>query len=167
MTCDQVWRTDITYLETAEGWLYLAVVIDAHSRRIMGCAFSASLATDFAIVALQMAILRRGGKCASGLILHSDRGVQYASERFRAQLAAHDILASMSRRGNCYGNAQNESFFSTLKIELVYPKKENEKESQAGVNEVRAGRWKRQRPRFALTLRVSPQITVQVPPTRR
>ncbi|WP_277508934.1 integrase core domain-containing protein, partial [Ereboglobus sp. PH5-5] len=65
-------------------------------------------------------ILRRGGKCAPGLILHSDRGVQYASERFRAQLAAHGILASMSRRGNCYDNAQNESFFSTLKIELVY-----------------------------------------------
>lgn len=120
VACDQVWRTDITYLETAEGWLYLAVVIDAHSRRVLGYAFSASLATDFVLAALQMAILRRGGKCAPGLILHSDRGVQYTSERFRAQLAAHGILASMSRRGNCYDNAQNESFFSTLKIELVY-----------------------------------------------
>lgn len=118
--CDQVWQTDITYLPTAAGWLYLAVVIDAYSKRVIGWAFSASLATDFVITALLMAVQRRGGRCAPGLLLHSDRGVQYASERFRAQLAAHGITASMSRRGNCYDNARAESFFSTLKIEHTY-----------------------------------------------
>jgi len=117
---DQVWRTDITYVPTAEGWLYLAVIIDAHSRRVIAEAFSEKLGTDFVMEALRMAIARRGGACAPGLILHSDRGVQYASERFRAQLQAHRISASMSRRGNCYDNAQAESFFSTLKTELVY-----------------------------------------------
>ena len=118
--CDQVWQTDITYLPTRAGWLYLAVVIDAHSKRVLGWAFSPSLETGFVIVALLMAIRRRGGRCAPGLLLHSDRGDQYASERFRAQLAAHRITASMSRRGNCYDNARAEAFFSTLKIELVY-----------------------------------------------
>jgi putative transposase len=118
--CNQVWQADITYLPTVAGWLYLAVVIDAYSKRVIGWAFSASLATDFVITALLMAVQRRGGRCAPGLLLHSDRGVQYASERFRAQLAAHGIIASMSRRGNCYDNARAESFFSTLKIEHTY-----------------------------------------------
>jgi putative transposase len=118
--CDQVWQTDITYLPTRAGWLYLAVVIDAHSKRVLGWAFSPSLDTGIVILALLMAIRNRGGRCAPGLLLHSDRGVQYASERFRAQLAAHRITASMSRRGNCYDNARAEAFFSTLKIELVY-----------------------------------------------
>jgi len=118
--CDQVWQTDITYLPTGAGWLYLAVVIDAYSKRVIGWAFSASLGTDFVITALLMAVQRRGGRCARGLLLHSDRGVQFASERFRAQLAAHDITASMSRRGNCYDNARAEAFFSTLKLEHTY-----------------------------------------------
>jgi putative transposase len=118
--CDQVWQTDITYLSTGTGWLYLAVVIDAHSKRVLGWAFSPSLETDFVILALLMAIRHRGGRCAPGLLLHSDRGVQYASERFRAQLATHKITASMSRRGNCYDNSLAEAFFSTLKIELIY-----------------------------------------------
>jgi transposase InsO family protein len=115
-----VWQTDITYLPTRAGWLYLAVVIDAHSKRVLGWAFSPSLETGFVIVALLMAIRRRGGRCAPGLLLHSDRGVQYDSERFRAQLAAHRITASMSRRGNCYDNSRAEAFSSTLNIELVY-----------------------------------------------
>ena len=118
--CNQVWQTDITYLPTGAGWLYLAVVIDAYSKRVIGWAFSASLTTDFVIAALLMAIACRGGRCAPDLLLHSDRGAQYASERFRAQLAAHGIIASMSRRGNCYDNARAESFFSTLKIEHTY-----------------------------------------------
>ena len=87
---------------------------------MLGWAFSASLATDLVITALLMAVQCRGGRCAHGLLLHSDRGVQYASERFRAQLAAHGITASMSRRGNCHDNARAESFFSTLKIEYTY-----------------------------------------------
>lgn len=118
--CDQAWQTDITYIPASEGWLYLAVVLDAHSRRILGHAFSETLETDLVIKALLMAVALRGGKLAPGLLLHSDRGVQYSSERFRAQLAAHGILPSMSRRGNCCDNAKAESFFSTLKLELVY-----------------------------------------------
>jgi transposase InsO family protein len=118
--CDQVWQADVTYLHTAVGWLYLAVVIDAYSKRVLGWAFSASLESDFVIAALRMAICRRGGRCAPGLLFHSDRGVQYADKLFRSQLKAHRITASMSRRGNCYDNARAESFFSTLKMELVY-----------------------------------------------
>ena len=96
------------------------MVIDAYSKRVIGWAFSASLATDFVVRALQMAVQLRGGRCARGVLLHSDRGVQFASERFRAQFAAHGITASMSRRGNCYDNARAEAFFSTLKIEPTY-----------------------------------------------
>jgi putative transposase len=118
--CDQVWQADITYLPTRAGWLYLAVVIDAYSKRVLGWAFASSLETSFVLAALLMAIQRRGGRCAPGLLLHSDRGVQYASERFRSQLAASGITASMSRRGNCYDNARAESFFSTLKLEHTY-----------------------------------------------
>lgn len=118
--CDQVWHADITYLPTRVGWLYLAVVIDAHSKRLLGWSFSAQLESSFVLAALLMAIANRGGRCAPGLILHSDRGVQYASERFRAQLAQAGITASMSRRGNCYDNARAESFFATLKTEHTY-----------------------------------------------
>ena len=118
--CDQVWQADITYLPTRAGWLYLAVVIDACRKRVLGWAFSSSLETSFVRAALLMAIQRRGGRCAPGLLFHSDRGVQYASERFRRQLVASGITASMSRRGNCYDNARAESFFSTLKLEHTY-----------------------------------------------
>ena len=118
--CDQAWQADITYVPTDEGWLYLAVVLDASSKRLLGWAFSASLETEFVLTALLMAIQRRGGRCAKGLLFHSDRGVQYASARFRAQLTTHGLTASMSRRGNCYDNARAEAFFSTLKIKLVY-----------------------------------------------
>lgn len=118
--CDQVWRADITYLPTACGWLYLAVVLDAYSKRVLGWAFSASLESTLVLAALRMAITRRGGRCAPGLVLHSDRGVQYASARFRALLAHAGITASMSRRGNCYDNAAAESFFATLKLEHTY-----------------------------------------------
>ena len=118
--CDQAWQADITYVPTAEGWLYLAVVLDAYSKRILGWAFSSSLDSEFVVTALLMAITRRGGRCPTGLLFHSDRGVQYTSARFRAQLAAHNLTASMSRRGNCYDNARAEAFFSTLKLELVY-----------------------------------------------
>lgn len=118
--CDQIWHTDITYVPTQDGWLYVAVILDAFSRRILGWAFSATLESSFAVAALQMAIARRGGHCPEGLIVHSDRGVQYSSELFRRQLAAHALRASMSRRGNCYDNAKAEAFFSTLKMELVY-----------------------------------------------
>ena len=117
---NQVWQTDITYVRTDEGWLYLAMIMDAFSNRIIGWAFSTDLGTQFVVDALLMAVNHRGGRAARQVVLHSDRGVQYSSARFRSQLAEHEILASMSRRVNCYDNTKAEAFFSTLKIELVY-----------------------------------------------
>lgn len=116
---NQVWQTDITYVDTDEGWLYLAIVMDACSNRILGWAFSPTLETEFVVTALLMAVHRRG-RCPKGIVLHSDRGVQYASERFRAQLDHLAFLPSMSRRGNCYDNAKAEAFFSTLKTEFIH-----------------------------------------------
>ncbi len=118
--CDQVWQTDITYLDPREHWRYLAVVIDSYSKRGLGWACLDSRETGLVIAALRMASGRRGGRWPAGLLLHSDRGGQYSSARFREELCAHGITASMSRRGNCSDNALAESFFSTRKIELVY-----------------------------------------------
>jgi putative transposase len=114
---DQAWAGDITYLATAEGWLYLAIIIDLCSRRIVGWATSDSLERSICVEALQEALQTR--RPASGLIHHSDRGTQYASCEYRDLLKQHGIVCSMSRRANCWDNAVAESFFSTLKIELV------------------------------------------------
>lgn len=114
---DKAWAGDITYLATAEGWLYLAVLLDLCSRAVVGWAMSAELDTGVALAALRMALERR--QPAPGLVHHSDRGVQYASDAYRAVLEKHGLVASMSRSGNCWDNAPAESFFSTLKTELV------------------------------------------------
>lgn len=113
------WCADLTYLDTAEGWLYLAVILDLYSRRVVGWALRPSLHTDLATAALHMALGRRAAP--RGLIHHSDRGVQYASTTYQAVLAAHHVRPSMSRRGNCWDNAVVESFFSSLKQELATP----------------------------------------------
>ena len=115
---NQVWVTDITYVETEEGWLYLAGVLDLYSRRLVGWAMSSSLATALPLAALHMALTHR--QPPPGLVHHSDRGVQYASAEYRRVLHQHRLVASMSRRGNCYDNATMESFWSTLKHELIY-----------------------------------------------
>ena len=115
---DQVWLTDITYVWTQEGWLFLACLLDLYSRKVVGWAMGESLATTLPLLALRMALTRR--RPAKGLLHHSDRGVQFASGDYRQQLARHGLLASMSRKGNCYDNADMESFWSTLKQELVY-----------------------------------------------
>lgn len=115
---DQTWLTDITYVPTAEGWLYLAVVLDLYSRRIVGWAMSDSLHRQLVIEALQMALTTR--QPAPGLLHHSDRGSQYASDDYQALLTKAEIIGSMSRKGNCYDNAPLESFFGTLKTELVF-----------------------------------------------
>ncbi len=112
------WATDITYVYTGEGWLYLAVVMDLYSRRIVGWSTADHLKTGLCLDALQMALDHRMG--VEGLIHHSDRGVQYASARYRDVLAAQGIECSMSRRANCWDNAVAESFFGTLKNELIY-----------------------------------------------
>ncbi len=113
-----VWVSDITYIPTDEGWLYLASTMDLFSRIIAGWSMSSSLETTVVIDALQMAIDRRSPQ--AGLIHHSDRGVQYASDKYRKMLDAHGMECSMSRTGNCYDNAAKESFFHTLKTELVH-----------------------------------------------
>jgi transposase InsO family protein len=114
---NRVWVADITYIRTFEGWLYLAIVMDLFSRKIVGWSMSKTITTDLAINALKMAIHRR--RPPKGLMHHSDRGVQYASHTYQNVLKDHQIVCSMSRKGNCWDNAPAESFFSTLKTEGV------------------------------------------------
>jgi len=116
-TANQVWVSDMTYIATDEGWLYLAVTMDLFSRKIVGWSMAPTMHAKIVIDALTMAIEQR--RPDEGLIHHSDRGTQYASEAFRNALADHGVVASMSRKGNCYDNAAIESFFHTLKTELV------------------------------------------------
>jgi putative transposase len=115
---DAVWTADITYVPTAEGWLYLAVVLDLFSRRVVGWATADHLRSELTCDALRMALEHRRPR--GELLHHSDRGVQYASEAYRDLLAAHGIEPSMSRTGNCWDNAVTESFFSTAKRELTH-----------------------------------------------
>lgn len=115
---DAVWVADITYVDTAEGWLYVAGVLDRHTRRCVGWAMEDTLATSLPLAALDMALQHRQPK--TGLVHHSDRGVQYASATYRQRLAAAGVQPSMSRKGNCYDNAAMESFWSSLKRELVH-----------------------------------------------
>jgi len=114
---NRVWCGDITYVRTAEGWLYLAVLLDLGSRMVVGWSMGESLAAELCVAALRMALARR--QPSPGLLHHTDRGVQYAAAEYRDLLAAHQITASMSRRGNCYDNAVAESFFATLRWELL------------------------------------------------
>lgn len=114
---NQKWACDLTYVFTEEGWLYLSVVIDLFSRRVVGWSMSDELKAPGVAEALAMAIARR--RPDAGLLHHSDRGVQYACGDYRELLSAQGITASMSRTGNCYDNAVAESFFGTLKTELV------------------------------------------------
>jgi putative transposase len=115
---NQLWVADITYIRLLLEFVYLAVILDAFSRRVIGWALGRTLEAKLALAALQMAIGR--GRVAPGLVHHSDRGVQYASKDYVDLLTEHDILISMSRRGNPYDNAQAESFIKTLKYEEVY-----------------------------------------------
>lgn len=115
---DQVWTADISYVATAEGWLYLAIVLDLYTRQIVGWAMRERMTKELVIDALRMAWLRR--RPPPGLIHHSDRGSQYCSHDFQRQLAEYGMLASMSRKGNCWDNATSESFFNSLKNERVH-----------------------------------------------
>jgi putative transposase len=112
------WAADVTYLPTWAGWLYLAVVLDVASRRVIGWAMGPSLAQDLPLAALAMA--RQSRRAAPGTLHHSDRGRQYSSAGYRAALTAAGLTASMSRRGDCWDNAVVESFFATLKTELIH-----------------------------------------------
>ena len=116
---DAVWVGDITYIRTWTGWLYLATVIDAHSRKVIGWALDVHMRADLVIDALRMAIVLRGHDVA-GVIFHSDRGVQYTSQALRDFVGEHGVLLSVGRTGVCWDNAMAESFFATLKKELIY-----------------------------------------------
>ena len=113
---NRVWVSDITYVSTAQGWLYLCVVIDLYSRKVIGWAMSCRMKATLVVQALIMALMRRGWP--REVIFHSDRGCQYASEAVRGRLTQYGLTQSMSRKGDCWDNAPSESFFSTLKTEL-------------------------------------------------
>lgn len=115
---NQVWLSDITYISTKEGWLYLATIMDLHSRKIIGWQMSHRMTQDLVTDALNMALKHR--RPASGLIHHSDRGSQYASHAYRQKLNNNGIICSMSRKGNCWDNSPMESFFHSLKTEYIY-----------------------------------------------
>jgi putative transposase len=117
---NEVWAGDITYVPTDEGWLYLTIQLDVFTRKVVGYAMTDHLRTEAVLEALRAALLTQGLADASGLITHSDRGCQYASLAYRSKLGELGITASMSRRGNCYDNAYAESFFHSLKVELVH-----------------------------------------------
>jgi transposase InsO family protein len=112
------WTADITYIPTQEGWLYLAVVEDLFTRKIVGWSMADHMESRLVVDALEMAVQRE--LPGEGLVAHSDRGVQYASDHYQELLSKHDITCSMSRKGNCWDNAPMESFFATLKKELVH-----------------------------------------------
>lgn len=117
---DTVWVTDITYIRTHEGWLYLAAVIDLYSRKVVGWSMNSRMQTSLALNALLMAVWRR--KPTEKVIIHSDQGSQFTSHEWREFLTHHNLEASMSRRGNCYDNAVAESFFHLLKTERIRKK---------------------------------------------
>ena len=116
---NRVWTADITAIPTAEGWLYLAVLLDLYARRIVGWAVHPTLEAGLVCAAWQMAITMR--PVPRGLVHHSDRGSQYTSRRYQTLLRQHGVRCSMSRRGNCFDNAPTESFFGTLKTEIAVP----------------------------------------------
>jgi transposase InsO family protein len=128
---NRVWAGDITYLPTREGWLYLAVVLDLVSRRVIGWSMKTTLDRSLAIDAITAAIRNR--RSTSKVLFHSDRGSQYASEDFRALLKEHGIRASMSRKAECWDNAVVESFFGTMKMELGDPIWESRAAARAAV----------------------------------
>lgn len=115
---NKVWSADITFIPTLEGWLYLAVVIDLFSRKVVGWSMDKQMTRHLVMNALAMAYWQR--KPSAGLVHHSDRGVQYASHDFQDQLKSYGMVCSMSAKGNCYDNSPTESYFHTLKVELIH-----------------------------------------------
>jgi len=136
---NRLWVSDITYVNTDEGWLYLSVFIDAGSRRVIGWSCKDRMGTELVLEPLQKALHDRG--FPTDVIVHSDRGVQYASYRYRDYLAAHGLRCSMSRRGNCYDNAVAESFFASLKKELIYRRRWSTKREAAIAIDSWIGNW--------------------------
>jgi transposase InsO family protein len=141
---DRAYVGDITYLSTAQGWLYLAVVIDLFSRAVVGWAMAEHMRTPLVNHALMMAIQRR--RPPPGLVMHTDQGSQYGADSYLAILARHSIQPSMSRKGDCWDNAVIESFFHSLKTELIYPERfENRAQAQQTIFEYIEVFYNRQR----------------------
>lgn len=135
---DQAWTADITYIRTERGWLYLAAVLDLYSRKIVGWAMAPNMSADLVCAALRMAITLRQPK--PGLIVHTDRGSQYASQAHRDLLAHHHFIASMSRKGDCWDNAVMERFFLNLKMERVWQRRyANHAEASADITQYIVG----------------------------
>jgi putative transposase len=130
---NQIWLTDITYIPTKEGFSYLCVFIDLNSRKVVGWKTSRNIDSELVVASLSQALALRSPR--PGLIVHSDRGSQYASEYFRNRLAAHNLVQSMSRRGNCYDNAPMESFFKSYKSEEAQSIYETHEQATRGVTD--------------------------------
>ena len=143
---NQFWGGDLTYIPTNEGWLYLSIFMDLYSRKIVGHCMRETMHAEIVTNAMEMALRRQGLDQAADLTAHSDRGSQYAGQEYREVLLAHKITASMSRKGNCYDNAFVESFFRTLKVELVYRQKfKTREEARAAIFEFIEVWYNRQR----------------------
>lgn len=157
---DQRWVTDITYIWTDEGWAYLATILDLYSRRVVGWSLSTSLSTELPLQALDNALRQRtpGGE----LLHHSDRGCQYTSSAYRRALAQRGITVSMSRRGNCWDNAVAESFFASLKCELVYTRRWRTRvELRASLFEYLESFYNRRRLHSALNYRTPAEVEAE------
>jgi len=128
-TPNKVWVSDITYIKTEKGWLYLTIIMDLFSRRIIGYSMDDNMKTEMVLKALEMAYQFRKPK--EKVLFHSDRGSQYASNKFKKKLDDYGMIQSMSRKGNCWDNAPSESFFHTLKVEEVYCRKEYSTKEEA------------------------------------
>lgn len=143
---NQFWGGDITYIATEEGWLYLAIFLDLFTRKIVGHSLRETMHAEMVTSALEMALNRQGLLDNAPLTTHTDRGSQYASEEYRNKLTDNNITASMSRKGNCYDNAFVESFFRTLKVELIYSRKfKTKQEAKAAIFEYIEVWYNRQR----------------------
>lgn len=147
------WVSDLTYIKTQEGWLYLTAVVDLADRKVVGWAMSKTMEAEVSTVAAwQMAVRNR--PITKSLLFHSDRGVQYACKEFRKQLSGKPVLQSMSRKGNCWDNAVAESFFKTLKTELIYHRKfATRQEAKLAIFEYIEGWYNRKRRHSALGYR--------------
>jgi putative transposase len=157
---DQRWVTDISYVWTDEGWCYLAIVLDLFSRGVVGWALETTLSTRLPLAALDMALRRR--KPRHGLLHHSDRGCQYTSNDYRRELAANGIVVSMSRTGNCWDNAVAESFFATLKTELIFRRRWSQRiELRAAVFEFIEVFYNRQRLHSSLGYKTPAQVEAE------
>jgi transposase InsO family protein len=143
---NKYWGGDITYIPTEQGWLYLSIVIDLFTKKVVGHAMRETMHAEMVTAAIEMAFKRQGIIDGSDLIAHTDRGSQYASAEYIQKLKAHKVQPSMSRKGNCYDNAMVESFFRTLKVELVYTRKfKTREEAQAAIFEFIEVWYNRQR----------------------